>query len=426
MRNLFVKALCVLALLAFARPRRATAQDITPLNGLNDKIAHIIKSDAQPGEVQVTTIPAVVDWNRDGGRYQFYQLCDNLSKWGPEISLTGTSVSEMYSHFLIGIQAPAGDALADKTQRDLAKEANQYFNQRQAVRRRVLKEWNDLVASEQNVREDQRTAYTTFMRGQSQLASLDISFRSALSRWQPYAAAAAPSSVGYNLNAFMSDGAQVKVKTYSGAEVNVYPCEPGIDITSALESAKTYTGPPDLDLEFGHHTAQHNESWETWGGSGGWGPFSVDVHGSRHDVHNADTNFHLKFEAARVIHMAVSRNWLNFTLIHTYKDAAPYPNSDLMRDLPLWGDQGSFPLVSREFVIAYHPRVSVTMSSSDYASEKKDFSAGGSLSVGPFHVGANGSGGSVVEKWDDQNSTVVIGTGVDSFVLLGVVNRIMP
>lgn len=373
------------------------------------------------------TLPGVLGWTDDGGRYQFYQVCDNLSQWGPQIKETGLSVSELYYHFLKGIQVEAGDPLADEAQKKLAAEAATVRQKQMKMRKAALKGWDQLQTEERNVPPANRTAYSTYMDNYPDLPSLDISVSSLLGRWQPLVAKADSNSVGLNLNHFMNPAfSQATVSTYSGAKLPMYTCEPGVALDKEVEKAKAHQGKPDLNLEVTHDTGQKNESWEKWGGSGGWGPFSVSVRGTHHNLHTNDTHFHMQLTADVIIRMTVTRPWLNFTLIHTYRDAKPYAKSELEKDEPLWGEKGTFPLVSREFVLAYHPHVTLAMGANDYDLSESDISGGGSFSVGPFHVGADSAGGSKVEKWDKQNSTIEIGTSTDSFVLLGVVNRIMP
>jgi hypothetical protein len=416
-----------LFLLLTANQLPAQQVDVTPINGLPAKIAQLIDPSAAPGQVQVVTLPGVLGWADDGGRYVFYQVCDNLSEWGPQVRNTGLSVSERYRQFLMGIQVPVGDPLADAEQKKLANEASQARKTYQKMRNEALKGWDELQVTERNVPQAQKTAYSTYMEGYADLAGLEISYESILGRWQPKVAAANPNSVGYNLEHFMSPASsQATVTTYSGAKLSMYTCEPGIDLTKELEKAKAHQGNPDFNIKVTHDTGERHESWEKWGGSGGWGPFSVDVHGTRHNLHTHDTNFLMQITSDVIIRMPVTRPWLNLTLINTYKDAKPYENSELAKVEPLWGQQGSFPLVSKEFVLAYHPHVTLTTGADDYDVTETSLSGGGSFSVGPFHVGADGSGGSKVEKSDKAHSTIEIGTSVDSFVLLGVVNRVMP
>lgn len=406
---------------------RAEAQDVTPINGLPAKIAALIDPSATPGQVQVTTLPAVVGWADDGGRYVFYQVCDNLSEWGPQVRLTGLSVSERYRQFLTGIQVPVGDPLADAEQKKLANEAAAARKEYLRRRSEALAGWDKLQVKERNVPQANRTAYSSYMENFADLAGLEISFEAILGRWQPKVAAANPNSVGYNLERFMNPAfSQATVTTYSGAKLSMYTCEPGAALDKEVDKAKTHQLKPDLNLEVTHDTGQRNESWEKWGGSGGWGPFSVSVNGTRHNLHTHDTNFHMQLTSDVIIRVAVVRPWLNFTVVRTYKDAKPYANSELSKIEPLWGQQGSFPLVSRELVLAYHPHVSLTTGADDYSVTESSLSGGGSFSVGPFHVGGDGAGGSKVEKWDKDHSTIEIGTSADSFVVLGVVNRVMP
>lgn len=409
----------------------AEAQNVEAFQGINHKISQIVLASAQPGEVQVATLPAVVEWNDRGGRFQFYSLCDALPAWGPEIKASGLSLSLIYYAFLTGVQASEGNAEADKKQREIAAEAKKVYEEYERERLSVLDNWNKVVAAERNLPEDQKTAYATFMeKAGASLAGLEISFISVLTKWQPLVAKAAPSTVGYSLNKFLSLGSRVKVKTYSGAETNVLDCSPGVELAKELEGAsKQYEekkGKADLTLQFSRRTGEKRESWENWGYSSGWGPFAVSVNGTRYEIKTTDSNFALSLEIPKVLRFSIERPWLNLTLVNTYRDAPILPKTELAKMQPLWGPKGTFPLVPLEFVVAYRPRARVTMSQEDYSFVKTTIGGGGSFGFGPIRVGGGGSGGSLVEKWDDTSNTVVVGTSAEAFVLLAIRNRIMP
>lgn len=413
-------------ILAVACERQAAGQDISALDTINEKLAHIVSADAKAPEVQVVTLPAAVDWGPNGGDYQFYSLCDDLSVWGPTIKTSGTTVSGRYYQFLTGIKTKDADPSADKKQREAAAKAQHWADVMKTDQDKLLTDWNELAAKEAHLPTESRTSYAYFKRMHgAQVSSDQISYRAALGEWVKYAAAAAPSGVGQALNTLMQS-LLTNVMTYGGSPDTAYPCYPQIDIPAALADAKSYQGEPDLNLSFTHHTARKDESYESWGGGGGWGPFSVNVHHERHDVHTQDQNFALSLVAPKLIKFDVRRPWLDLNLVNTYQNEEIYPDSELKKNVPLWGEKGSFALVSQTFVVAYHPKVTVKMSSNDYKSFHEAFTGGGSIAIGPFHADANGTGGVNIESWDDSTSTVVVGTSVNSFVLIGVINKIMP
>lgn len=408
----------------------ALAQNIEPLQGINAKLADIVSANAKPGEVQIATLPAVVQWNDDGGRYAFYQLCDVLSTWGPEVKPSNIALNNRYMQYLLGIKAKEGDPLADEKQRVFADKAAKAMSDYDDERIAILAKWDRLVIAERNLPEANKTAYATFMKNQgAKLASLQISALNAYSQWQPLAAKAAPSMVGFALNEILNPASRVKVKTYSGAELNVLECSPSIDLKQELANAQqrvAANAPADLVLKYGRRTGEIRQSWQRWGGSSGWGPFSVSANGSRSSISIDTNNFQLTVEVPVIIRFQLTRPWMNFSIIQTYKDSSILPGSELAALSPLFGEKGSFPLVPVEFIVGYKPRVTLTMDKKDYSQTKSNYSGGGGFSVGPFRVGGGVSGGSNVEKWDDNNSTVVIGTSAGSFVLLGIVNRVLP
>lgn len=190
----------LLVILSATSPN-SMAQNTEPLQGINAKLAEIISANAKPGEVQIATLPAVVQWNDDGGRYAFYQLCDVLSSWGPEVKPSNIALNNRYMQYLLGIKAKEGDPLADQQQRVFADKAALAMNDYDEERIAILGKWDRLVTAERNLPEANKTAYATFMKNQgAKLASLQISALSAYSQWQPLAAKAAPSMVGFALN----------------------------------------------------------------------------------------------------------------------------------------------------------------------------------------------------------------------------------
>jgi len=406
------------------------------LQAINENIARIISNKPAtatlvPGEIQVATLPAVVQWDDNGGRYAFNQLCDTLSSWGAEIKPSGIPLSKRYMQYLIGIKTKQGDPLADEEQRKYAETASKAEEAYSAERLRLLEAWNKLAKAESGLPEANKTAYTTFMlQNGGKLASFRISALNAYSLWQPSAQKAAPTTAGYILSGMQNFASRVKVKTYSGAEIDVLECSPSIDLKRVLEDAATAVASnghtADLKLSYGKRTGKIDSSWQNWGGGSGWGPFSVSANGSRSNVSVVTDNFSLTFEVPIIIRFNLTRPWLDLSIVQTYKDTEIIQGSELDALKPLFGEKGTFPLVPMEFIVGYKPRVIIKMDSSDYQATKSNYSAGGSFGVGPFRVGGGTSGGSNVENWDDQNHSITIGTQSNSFVLLGVRNRVLP
>ena len=412
------------ALITKVKPLRA--QDVDQIDAINAKLAHIIDSNAKPPEVQIATLPAIVDWGDTGGKYAFYSLCDDLPKWGPTIRATGNTVSGRYFQFLMGIKAPNSDPMADVQQRQAATKAHQFADQLTKDQDNMRDGWYTLSDKEARLPLEERTSFALYKRQHGNLiASDEISYRSALGTWQKSAAAAAPSGVGKALNDLMLSD-ETNVMTYSGVADSAYPCIPLTGLPKLLSDAKAHTGAPDLNLKFTHHTARKDESWDSWGGSAGWGPFSVSAHHERHDVHTQDSNFSLSLVASAIVRTDLKRPWLDYNLISTYRNSDMYADSEIKKNLPLFGENGSFALVSQTFVLAYHPKITLTMGATDYKLFHDAFTGGGSVSIGPFHAGGSGTGGVNVESWDETSHTVVIGTSAESFVLIGVINKVMP
>jgi len=420
----------VLSGLSLISAQVASAQDVAPLQSINSKIAAIVDAGASPGEVQVATLPATVSWDDDGGRYAFYQLCDTLAGWGATIKPNAITISDRYQQYLLGLEAVQGDPLANDAQLKAAQKTAKFQKDYATEQQRLRTLWNKTVESERNIPEPNKTSYSQFMRDNSaQLAALEVAITSSYSSWLPAAQAAAPSTAGRVLGDLLGPAYRVKVKTYSGAELSVLECSPSINLKKALEDAKIAAesdGIPDVTLAFGHQTGQVDSSWSKWSGSAGWGPFSVSASQTRSNYSINTNDFRLRLELPVILRFTLVRPWLNMAVIDTYKDTAIRPGSELEKLKPLFGEKGSFALVSQEFVVAYQPRVTVKMASNDYSSAKTSYSGGGSFGIGPFSIGGGASGGSSSVKWDDTNSEVTIGTSSTSFVLLGVRNKVLP
>jgi hypothetical protein len=88
-------------------------------------------------------------------------------------------VTITYRQFLIGIQVPVGDAKADAEQLKLAKEASAVRKEQMAERVKALKDWDKLQVTERNIPDPgDKTAYSTFMDGYSDLQGYEISYDS--------------------------------------------------------------------------------------------------------------------------------------------------------------------------------------------------------------------------------------------------------
>lgn len=432
MTKTHLSRLSMIGIAIFSSIGAASGQDLGPLQDVNANIARIIDpgGQPQPGQIQVSTLPSLVSWDEDGGKYAFNQMCNAMSAWGPTVKSDGIALSRRYEQYLMGINVVSADPKADEQQRKQAAITQGFQEKYNAEQLRLLSVWNARVAAEANVPPAMRTSYSSFMQqNAATLVSYDIAITGSYGTWLSSAQAAAPSTAGRALADLLGPQFRVKLKTYSGAELSVLECSPNIDLKQALADAQkqidTGTAVP-LVLGFGKDTGVVTSSSQTWGGSAGWGPWSVSASNTKTEYHKNTNGFHMRLEIPVVLRFGVVRPWLDLSLVQTYKDGSIRKGSELEKLKPLFGDKGSFSLVPQEYVVAYRPRVTIRMESSDYSLVKSAWSGGGSFGIGPFSVGGSASGNSSVEKWDDQNSEVTIGMGVNSFVLLGVRNKVLP
>ena len=94
--------------------------------------------------------------------------------------------------------------------------------------------------------------------------------------------------------------------------------------------------------------------------------------------------------------------------------------------MKLWGPEGTFNLMPAQVVVAYQPKVVVSLSSSDYSRVVEQTRAGGGFSIGPFGFGASYGKRTEDITFDNASNTITAVDSTDVPQVIAVVSSILP
>jgi hypothetical protein len=178
-----------------------------------------------------------------------------------------------------------------------------------------------------------------------------------------------------------------------------------------------------------HHDHSEDERW-SGGASYNFGFFSFGANASsgRQTVSIDDQNFGMTFCARNLNVFTVQPGaWFNGTAVKAFGNGPWIPDGPVAKGLiKLWGPDGVFNLMPTQVVVAYKPKVVVTLSASNYASVHTSFNAGGGFSIGPFGFGAAYHKETSDVTWDDMHHTITAIDNSDSPQIVAFVNNRLP
>ena len=205
------------------------------------------------------------------------------------------------------------------------------------------------------------------------------------------------------MTAQSDDGLMLTYRTY-----NFSP-----DLAQWIAQSKNLpAGSSKLSFSFDKTTHHDHSEDERWGGGAslslGFFSFGANADHGRQTVDVQDAHFAMSFSARNVQTFTVTPGqWFNGEAVKAFQNGPWIPGGPVAQGIiKLWGAQGIFNLMPAQFVVAYKPKVVVSVSQSDYQKIHESFNVGGGFSIGPFGFGASYHKDTNDVKWDNATNTI--------------------
>jgi hypothetical protein len=389
--------------------------------------------------MQVLGLPMAADWNDQTlGQWRKWRVYgDTIPEWGSSYIPTSLQVTRGYEVFVENIAIPQPTA-ADQKQADKAQQTfNDENGKLQNLWTAAGTHWKIFDAKQQALPPNRRLTYDQWFAKFDgvQIGQQQIKVNGAAQKYQywvnlaykgyPWAANLVTdfSNPAFQLAAQSDDGLVLSYRTF-----NFTPdLKTWIDDSKQLPATCTK-----LTIAYDHTTHHDHSEDERWSGgasySFGFFSFGASASGGRQTVDVNDQHFGMSFCARNLNVFTVQPSgWFNGTAVKAFANGPWIPDGPVAKGIvKLWGPDGVFNLMPTQIVVAYKPKVVVTLSKHDYDSVHTSFNAGGGFSIGPFGFGGSYHKDTNDVKWDDSSNTITAEDNSESPQIVAVVSNRLP
>lgn len=387
--------------------------------------------------VQFASNPQPADWNdAKFGPYRTSFYGDAMPRWGATFDpQTGSSFADVYGTFINAIALKLGSP-ADQAQADNART-----------------KWNTCNIALQNQYKQIGPHWESFNKAQM---GLPPSKRMVFDVW--FARFEAPglqtqqgkcNGLAVTYNAWFNKatagqaGLANAIQRYSQA-VQVTAAVPGSDLYESVwpyafvqslpdfVAASDAKPTPDFDQTFDNKSGTYSATTSTWGGSASYGWFfraSAGGSSSTLDTHDSAFKMRVTMKGLQAFDLRPSGGWYSQQLVQFFRHGPFIPGSMVeQRDAAgtLYGKDGLFSLRSARFIVAYKPRIEITMSQKDYHEAKSSWSGSAGFGIGAFSFGGGGGGSKTDITWNDATNTMVAEDSSNVPKIVAVIDDVLP
>jgi hypothetical protein len=365
--------------------------------------------------IQPFALAEKVRWDSSKTNYNIFEkqlLADRMADWSAIANFNGKWVSDNYEHFLSMIQGQASNQLTSE-QNKLLENATKKRTTSQASLRRLEKEikyrWEQYKSDMDSNRVPKltRRQFETGRGYDSQRAELKLQIRTASGDYAAIInqAGGIVRIIGKAVEDFYSDYAEIPL-----------PSLPDFDLESEKDTWALYkrqwvlgdierfkTEQSELVVEFDHLKAESSTIQKHWDGNVGIrvGWFSFGGSASRTEIErkSSEQTEKVKFTFKNVAEFPIFRDkWYKVNLIDQY-------GADTQG---LWGPNGSFNVIPVSYILAKGITVEATTTDEVKQYMESQFSAGGTVGIGPFNFGGSNSETRIHSSFDRTNTGIKI------------------
>lgn len=384
--------------------------------------------------IQVVTTPRRAEWQvaKPSGPYNFCTFADSIPRLGAEYEPTSAHVSEQYLQFVDGLNVPPID---NSKQVELNAARNKYNKERSqldTLRDNADSAWTDFDKKQQKTKpRDEWLTYRQFLAQRKWGGLIGQQETAVWGASQTYTNLIVKKFKGFQQVDKTIDNAHSAAyfKDIQNEQGAIYHC-PQYGLAPTVES---FIGQPTkLSWDFYQNKEHKTIESSRLGGSAsisiGFFSFGGSGGGNWTRINEEKEQVDFKVEFKSLGRLTLNQGpWFSKTLITTFQDGMDFiPNSPITKGGKLWWPDGRFAWITKEVVLAYQPKFTVTLSKSRYEDVKKALSGGGGLSIGPFSFGASGGSSTESISYDDGHNTITLEDTADSPMILAVINEPLP
>jgi hypothetical protein len=387
--------------------------------------------------VQLAFSPQPADWNDPTyGAYRTSFYGDSMPKWGASFDpQNASSFADVYGTFINSIalrlpnpsdQAQADDARSKWNTCNVGLQ-NQY--------KLIGQHWASFNAAQAGLPPARRLTFDVWFQRfeagglQTQQGKCDA-LAVTYNHWFNLATAGQANLA--NAIQRYSQAAQINAPVPGSDRVeSVWPYTFVQDLSAFITASDTKPQ-PDFDQTFDNQSGTYNATSSSWGASASYGWFfhaSGGGSSSTVDTHSSEFKMRVTIKGLQTFDVRPSNGWFSQQLVQFYRHGPFQPGSPIaQRDASgtLYGPDGVFSLRAARYIVAYQPRIELTMSSHDYSEAKSSWSAGGGFGIGPFSFGGGASSSTTHITWNDQTNTLVAEDTSKVPQVIAVVTDVLP
>lgn len=404
---------------------------------LRNKIAGLASFEG----LQVTGSPLSADWNHPSyGNFTAWRvLGDSVPAWGPTYRPGEAQVSTAYYLFITNLDIP----LPDKDEKRKAEKARERFLEEvedlESAQEKVGPNWKRFNERQMALPENRRLPFDEWYRrfDGNKIASLTAKVKVSEQEYTSYLikayrgfAFAADLLTNYNNPAF-----QLSAESPTGemSFYRTYAITPSLsEFIARAKGAVAAAAPPELEFAFTKDSTRIHTERTVWGASarwfGGFFGFGGRAGGETSVVNVQHDHFRMNFSARAFTTFTITPGqWFNGTAIKALKDGPWLPGGPVATGrVQLWGPDGLFPLVSKQLVVAFRPKVSASVSRDEFLEVKSRFYAGGGFSIGPFGFGGSYERATSDVSFDESTNSIRAEDTSDVPQIMAVVSNVLP
>jgi hypothetical protein len=399
-----------------------------------------IRGNADWAGVQIVASPTDASWNDPRyGKYRAWRLIgDSLPAWGPSYRATQAQVSSGYKIFIDNLNITPPDPSLARQADDARKDYNKKLDALQAAQEKVGDHWTAFDARQRALPPNRQLTFDQWYKqfDGARVAGLqgDVDLAG-----QTYASVMNRAGGGYGfvasiLNDFNNPAFQAPVESPSGGTVFARQYDISPDLQSFIDTSKSIPAgaAPKLSFSLNKSTGRQSIAQTEWSGGASYGVgfFSFGAHasGGSLNVDTSNSNFSMAFSAKNVSTFTVlPAGWLNGTAVKALQNGPWLPGGPVANGtIKLYGPDGAFDLIVNQVIVAYHPKVTASLSAGDYSYARSHFEASGGMSIGPFGFGGSYSRSNTDVKWDDVAKSFTAEDSTDVPQIIAVICSVMP
>jgi len=389
--------------------------------------------------MQVLGLPMAADWDDPTlGQWRKWRVYgDTIPQWGPSYVPTPLQVTKGYEAFIENVAIPQPDP-ADQKQADNAQKAfNDENSKLQNLWTAAGPHWTTFNAKQQSLPPNRRLTYDQWFAKFDgvQIGQQQIKVNGAAQKYQ-YWVNLAYKGYAWAANLvtdFANPAFQLAAPSDDGLDLTYHTYNFTPDLKTWIDSSKQLPANcTKLTIAYDHTTHHDHSEDERWSGGASYGfgffSFGASASGGRQTVDINDQHFGMSFCARNLALFTVQPSgWFNGTAVKALENGPWIPDGPVAKGvLKLWGPDGVFNLMPTQILVAYRPKVVVTLSKHDYDAVHTSFSASGGFSIGPFGFGASYHKDTQDVKWDDTNNTITAEDTSDSPQIVAFVSNRLP